>query len=214
MKKKTLNFITPLPKKTIIFWWVCRGLLLIWGINGLFRGYTSEFLQGMFAIAFTHLWDLFQLLGGKSFITQMPYQFQTHLNLFIMLGVCVGSTLNNRTDFTGSDIVTHFFAGFIASGWSARLLIIMQEKKKIPLAPSIAAMAGFAMAVAILVGWEFYEFTMDKIYGFNLQVSSPFTNEGLIDTMWDLIIGAGGGLTGMFGFAFADAKKRKKNKTK
>ena len=86
----------------------------------------------------------------------------------------------------------------------------MQEKKNIPLAPSIAAMAGFGMGVAILVGWEFYEFTMDKIYGFNLQVSSPFTNEGLIDTMWDFILGAGGALTGMFCFAFADAKKRKK----
>ncbi|MBR6634766.1 MAG: hypothetical protein IKL41_03975 [Clostridia bacterium] len=209
MKKKTLNPITPMPKKTIAVWWICRGALLIWGINGLFRGYTSEFLQGLFAIAFTHLWDLFQLLGGKSFITRLPWQFQTHLTLFITLGVCIGSTLNNRTSFSYSDIVTHFFAGFIASGWSARLLVIMQEKKNIPLAPSIAAMAGFGMGVAVLVGWEFYEFTMDKIYGFNLQVSSPFTNEGLIDTMWDFILGAGGALTGMFCFAFADAKKRK-----
>lgn len=210
MKKKTLNPIPRMPKKTIGVWWACRVALLIWGINGLFRGYTSEFLQGVFAIAFTHLWDMFQILGGKSFITKLPWQFQTHLTLFITLGVCIGSTLNNRTDFTYSDVVTHFFAGFISAGWSARLLVIMQEKKKIPLAPSIAALAGFGMGVAILVGWEFYEFTMDKIYGFNLQMSSPFTNEGLIDTMWDFILGAGGALTGMFCFAFADAKKRKK----
>ena len=162
-----------MPKKTIGMWWACRAALLIWGINGLFRGYTSEFLQGLFAIAFTHLWDLFQILGGKSFITRLPWQFQTHLTLFITLGVCIGSTLNNRTDFTYSDVVTHFFAGFISAGWSARLLVIMQEKKNIPLAPSIAAMAGFGMGVAVLVGWEFYEFTMDKIYGFNLQVTDP-----------------------------------------
>ena len=68
MKKKTLNPIPRMPKKTIGMWWACRAALLIWGINGLFRGYTSEFLQGIFAIAFTHLWDMFQILGGKSFI--------------------------------------------------------------------------------------------------------------------------------------------------
>lgn len=209
MIKKKLNPITPMPTKTIVLWWACRAALLAWGINGLFRGYTSEFLEGLFGIAFTHLWDLFQLLGGKSFITQLPWQFQTHLNLFITLGICVGSTLNNRTDFTGSDIVTHFFAGFIAAGWCARLLFIMQEKKKIPLAPSIGAMAGFAMSIAILVGWEIYEFTMDRLYGFTLQMYTPFSDSGLVDTMWDFINGSAGALIGMFCFAFADYKKRR-----
>ena len=199
-----------MPTRTIVLWWVCRGALLIWGLNGLFRGYTSEFLQALFAIAFTHLWDLFQLLGGKSFIAQMPWQFQTHLNLFIALGVCIGSTLNNRTEFTGSDIFTHFFAGFIAAGWCAQLLNLMQAKKGTSLAPAIAAMAGFGMAIAILVGWEIYEFTMDRLYGFTLQMSSPFSDSGLADTMGDFIIGTAGSLVGMFWFAFSTARKKSK----
>lgn len=208
--KKTLNPITPMPTHTIVLWWVCRASLLVWGLNGLFRGYTSEFIQALFAIAFTHLWDLFQLLGGRSFITQMPWQFQTDLNLFITLGVCIGSTLNNRTDFTGSDIFTHFFAGFIAAGWCGELIKIMQAKKGTELAPSIVAMAGMGMSLAILVGWEIYEFTMDRLYGFSLQMSSPFNEEGLVDTMVDYIIGAAGSLAGMFWFAFKAARLRKK----
>lgn len=203
-----------MPTRTIVLWWVCRAALLVWGLNGLFRGYTSEFIQALFAIAFTHLWDLFQILGGRSFITQMPWQFQTDLNLFITLGVCIGSTLNNRTDFTGSDIFTHFFAGFIAAGWCGELIKIMQAKKGNELAPSIAAMAGMGMSLAILVGWEIYEFTMDRLYGFSLQMSSPFNEGGLVDTMVDYIIGAAGSLAGMFWFAFKAARLRKKSAAK
>ena len=211
--KKKLNAITPMPTRTIVVWWICRGALLLWGLNGLFRGYTSEFVQSIFAIAFTHLWDLFQLLGGKSFITLMPTQFQTDLNVFICIGVCVGSTLNNRTDFAYSDIFTHAVAGFIASGWCSQLLELMPYKKKAVLAPSIAAMAGFGVALAMLDGWEIYEFTMDRLYGFSLQMSTPFSESGLIDTMTDFIIGAVGGLAGMFYYA-AQGVRRRKNERK
>jgi hypothetical protein len=40
-------------------------------------------------------------------------------------------------------------------------------------------------------------------------MSTPFGESGLIDTMTDFIIGAAGGLAGMFYYAFKDAKKRK-----
>ena len=208
--KKVFNKIPPMPTKTIVLWWVCRGALLVWGLLGLFRGYTSEYLEALFAIAFTHLWDLFQIWGGKSFIVQMPYQFQTHLNLFIVLGICIGSTLNNRTDFTGSDIVTHFFAGVISARWCAELLVIMQNKKQTKIAPAIAAMGGLGLALGILIGWEIYEFTMDRLYGFTLQQSSPFNEHGLIDTMTDFIIGAAGSLAGMFLFIGHVIREHKK----
>ena len=89
---KKLNHIPVLPKGHQICWWVCRALLFLWGSWGLLHGYTSEFIQGCFAIAFTHLWDLFQLLGGRSFITRVPYQLQTMLNCFICFSCVVGTT--------------------------------------------------------------------------------------------------------------------------
>ena len=220
MKKKTLNSIPKLPTAVQVTWYVCRGLLFIWGAVMLLTGYTTEFLEAVFAIIFTFLWDLFQLLGGKTFITLFPHRVQTMLNLLICFGVVVGSTINKFTTFEHIDIPEHFFAGYIAAAGSYELAVIIQSRqpKDKKLSPALAAMFGLAFSVMLLTGWEFYEFTMDRLYGLNLQRSGFNTEAGLIDTMIDLIIGAAGSLTGMFITAFSKAgffkQKGKKNEQK
>ena len=177
----------------------------------LFTGYTTEFLEAVFAIIFTFLWDLFQLLGGKTFITLFPHRVQTMLNLLICFGVVVGSTINKFTTFEHIDIPEHFFAGYIAAAGSYELAVIIQSRqpKDKKLSPALAAMFGLAFSVML------YEFTMDRLYGLNLQRSGFNTEAGLIDTMIDLIIGAAGALMGMFITAFSKAgffKKKGKKK--
>ena len=207
MKKKTLNPIPKIPLSHQAAWYVCRGLLFLWGAAMLLTGYTTEFLEAMFGIIFTFLWDLFQLLGGKTFITLVPYRVQTMLNLLICFGVVIGSTVNKFTTFEHIDIPEHFFSGYIAAAGSYELAVIIQSRqpKDKKLSPALAAMFGLAFSVMLLTGWEFYEFTMDRLYGLNLQRSFFNTEAGLIDTMTDLIIGAAGALTGMFITAFSKA---------
>lgn len=198
---KKLNRIPPLSKGTKITWWVCRGLLFVWGVSGMLHGYTSEFIQATFAIIFTHLWDMFQLFGGKSFITKYPAYMQTLLNCFICFACVVGTTLNTRTDFTGIDIPEHMFAGYLACTGAFVLADIVQGQKH-PLKISVQAMFSLAFAVMLLVGWEFYEFTMDRLYGFVMQHGQKPGSEGLTDTMVDLILGSAGALIAMFIEAF------------
>ena len=213
MKKKKLNPIPPLPKSHQYLWWFCRGALFIWGAVMLFSGYTTEFLEAMFAIIFTHLWDLFQLLGGKTFITRLPYRVQTMLNVLLCFGVVVGTTVNKFTSFEHIDIPEHFLSGYIATAGSYELAVIIQGKqtKYKKLSPALAAMFSLAFGVMLLTGWEFYEFTMDRLYGLNLQRSYFNTEAGLIDTMTDLIVGASGSLIGMFITAFSKKSKEKKS---
>lgn len=52
------------------------------------------------------------------------------------------------------------------------------------------------------VAWEFYEFTMDRLYGCTLQRSFIPDEGGLVDTMPDLILSGAGALIGMFFVAF------------
>lgn len=198
---KKLNKIGYLPKSVRIAWIAMRVGLLIWGIYGLFHGSTVEFLQAIFAIIFTHLWDMFQLFGGKSFITKVSYEYQTMLNAFIFFGCVIGTTLNNRTSFQSSDLINHTIAGFISAYFGYDFAVLLQGKKG-RLSPALASMFGLAFALAISVGWEFYEFSMDRLYGLHLQCSTPTSEAGLIDTMVDFIMAAVGALIGMFYISF------------
>lgn len=212
--KKTLNKIPALPLSHQLFWWICRGLILIWGTVMLFSGYTTEFLEAVFGIIFTHLWDLFQLLGGKTFITQIPYRLQTMLTGLLCFAIVVGTTINKFTTFDFIDIPEHFLSGYLATAGSYELAIILQGKRPTDktLSPALAAMFAFAFGVTLLVGWEFYEFTMDRLYGLELQRSDFDSEAGLIDTMVDLIVGTAGSLLSMFVTAFSKNKKEKKEK--
>ena len=213
---KKLNNIPVIPKAHQITWWVCRGILFIWGASMLFLGHTTEFLEAMFAIIFTHLWDMFQLFGGKSFITWVPYYLFTYLNCFITFSVAIGSTVNKFTEFPYIDLPEHFFAGFMAAVGGYELAVIIQAKQPEDkrISPALASLFALSFSVMLMVGWEFYEFTMDRLYGLNLQRSAFNSESGLVDTMVDLILGSAGALSGMFVIAFRKNNVFSKNKNK
>ena len=199
--KKQLNKIYPVPTGQYVLWMLIRALLFAYGIYGLFTGSVTKFLMGMFSIAFTHLWDLFQLLGGKSFITRVDYFSQTLLNVFIFVGCVIGPYLNDSTNFGYMDLIEHSFAGILASWFGYDLATAIQGRKH-HLKPALAALFSVLFSLSIGAAWEFYEFTMDRIYGYDLQNSIAISEIGLVDTMEDMICCAAGSLVGMFWVAF------------
>ena len=183
-----------LPKNQRILWLTLRIIILGWGIYGLFHGSVVEFLEAIFAIIFTHLWDFFQIFGKKSFIIEVEASTQTMLTLFIFIAVCVGSTLNNRTTFEHFDIVTHCASG-VLSAWFGYDFANIIYRKRGDLGPAMSALFSLAFALSIAVGWEIYEFSMDKLYGMTLQ-------KGNTDTMVDFISCAIGAVVTMLLVAF------------
>ena len=86
------NYPGYLPQSHRILCLLSRVALLLWGIYGMFHGSVVEFLEAIFAILFTHLWDYFQVFGGRSFIIRSGYENQTMLNVFMFVCVVIGST--------------------------------------------------------------------------------------------------------------------------
>lgn len=183
-----------LPKNQRILWLALRIIILVWGVYGLFHGSVVEFLEAIFAIIFTHLWDFFQIFGKKSFIIEIEASTQTMLTLFIFIAVCIGSTLNNRTTFEHFDIVTHCASGVI-SAWFGYDFANIIYRKRGDLGPAMSSLFSLAFALGIAVGWEIYEFSMDKLYGMTLQ-------KGNTDTMVDFISCAVGAVITMLFVAF------------
>lgn len=195
-----------LPKNQRILWLALRIVILCWGVYGLFHGSVVEFLEAIFAIIFTHLWDFFQIFGKKSFIIEVEASTQTMLTLFIFIAVCIGSTLNNRTTFEHFDIVTHFASG-VLSAWFGYDFANIIYRKRGDLGPAMSSLFSLAFSLSIAVGWEIYEFSMDKIYKMTLQ-------KGNTDTMVDFISCAVGSVLTMLFVAFLRNGIIGKNKEK
>ncbi len=183
-----------LPKNQRILWLTLRIIILGWGVYGLFHGSVVEFLEAIFAIIFTHLWDFFQIFGKKSFIIEIEASTQTMLTLFIFIAVCIGSTLNNRTTFEHFDLVTHFASG-VLSAWFGYDFANIIYRKRGDLGPAMSSLFSLAFSLSIAVGWEIYEFSMDQLYGMTLQ-------KGNTDTMVDFICCALGSVITMLFVAF------------
>ena len=198
---KKLNRLNKVPLPQLVLWWLCRLALLVFGVYGLLHGDTTKFLMGIFAIAFTHMWDMWQLFGGKSFITRIGWFPQTLLNVFITFGVVVGYVLNTKTNFAYVDVIEHFMAGVVAAYFAYDFAVVFQGKSR-HLSPGLASMFSLLFSVFISLAWEFYEFTMDRLYGYTLQQSFILDEGGLLDTMLDLILAGAGALIGMFLVAF------------
>lgn len=100
------------------------------------------------------------------------------------------------------DTILHTFSGAAigALGFSIVSILNDSETTVFTLSPFFVALFAFCFALALGVIWEFYEYTIDGIFDFNMQTYALESGEpligraALIDTMKDLIVDAVGAL--------------------
>ena len=117
----------------------------------------------------------------------------------------------------------HVLSGFVCAAFGYDFACIIQRKKG-QCAATLAAIFSIMFALSIAVGWEFYEFLMDTLHGTNLQLAkegaetamfdlAEYHGEygyiGLVDTMTDMMMNAGGGIIGMIFMIIIRNKKKK-----
>ena len=208
IKKDPINEI---PKVQFIFWIIVRISMIVCAAYSFIHGDKVMGFESVACFIFSHLWDMFQIFGGESFIIEVPPLSQTLLNIIIFIGIVFGSYLELFDKIWWFDNFMHILSGFVCASFGYDLAVILQRKKG-KCSIILAAMFGLMFALSIAVGWEFYEFLMDSLHGTNLQLSkagpetamfdmSKYHNEygylGLVDTMTDLMMNAIGGIVGM-----------------
>lgn len=85
------------------------------------------------------------------------------------------------------------------------LVYVLNEKEDIELDlhPKFIAFFAFIFAMGMGSVWEIFEFSMDQLFGMNMQKS------GLVDTMWDLIVdGVGALIISILGWGFLRTRER------
>ncbi|WP_407496606.1 hypothetical protein [Pseudooceanicola sp. MF1-13] len=121
---------------------------------------------------------------------RVPPSFMLAVVAFVGGTIFLGEVADFYNRFWWWDIAMHGGSaiGFGLIGFV--LVFMMFQGDRFAAPPSAVAFFAFCFALAIGAMWEVFEFTMDELFGFNMQKS------GLRDTMGDLIVDMIGALIG------------------
>ena len=140
--------------------------------------------------------SLYPLFLARHFHVRIPAEFQLLTIGFVFAAVFLGEVHGYYTRFWWWDIVLHTSSGFLLGIIGFLLVYVLNESERIDLhmRPGFVAFFAFLFAIGAGTLWEIFEFTMDSVFGMNMQKPMFGDHSGLTDTMWDLIVDAIGAL--------------------
>ncbi len=134
---------------------------------------------------------------------RVPYVFQFLVVLFVFASLFLGEVRRFYDLFWWWDMVLHFGSGLLLGIFGFMLIYILNEDERAHLSvrPGFMALFAFCFGLALGALWEIFEFSMDQIFGTNMQKPMLGDPSGLTDTMWDLIVdGLGAAIVALYGW--------------
>lgn len=126
---------------------------------------------------------------GRRLGVRLPLGFIAAITFFLFATLFLGEVLDFYNRFWWWDVVLHGGSamGFGLIGVIFALFLFEGDRYAAP--PWALSLIGFTFAMTIGAVWEIFEFAMDQSFGMTMQ------KNGLVDTMWDLIVDAVGAAT-------------------
>jgi uncharacterized membrane protein YjdF len=142
------------------------------------------------------LLTLAPLLMRKRLGVYIPPEFELMAIGFIFATLFLGEIQGYYTRFWWWDIALHTSSGVLLGIIGFLLVHILNETEQIDIhmKPGFVAFFAFLFAVGLGAIWEIFEFTMDQVFGLDMQKAMLNDPSGLTDTMWDLIVDTLGAL--------------------
>ena len=121
---------------------------------------------------------------------------------FLYCAIFLGEVRSFYYNVPHWDTILHTFSGAMLGALGFSMIAIFNNTERIPLnlSPMFIAMFAFCFALALGGVWEIYEFTMDAVFGTNMQKFALDDSTLLVgqaalsDTMKDIIVDAIGAL--------------------
>lgn len=127
----------------------------------------------------------------------LPWEFEFLIVIFVYASVFLGEVRNFYANFSWWDTLLHGISGLALAFAGFMIIYVLYKQDKIDARPWLVAIFAFCFAVALGAVWEIFEFAMDSAFGTNMQ------KNGLVDTMWDLIVDSAGALiVSLLGFIY------------
>lgn len=139
---------------------------------------------------------LLPLLLERRFKVFIPAEFKVLAIAFVFAAVFLGEVHGYYTRFWWWDIVLHTSSGFLLGIVGFLLVYVLNETEQIDMhmRPGFVAFFAFLFALGVGTLWEIFEFSMDLLFGTQMQKPMLGDPSGLTDTMIDHIVDAIGAL--------------------
>lgn len=116
---------------------------------------------------------LIYLIFNKCFHINVSFNLKLTIFLFSFMGIILGETFHFYYYIPYWDKILHTMSGVMISwiGYSLCYYLIKDSNLKNKAMISIIVAVIFSLAFSVL--WEFYEYTVDSIFGLNMQKTIP-----------------------------------------
>jgi hypothetical protein len=133
---------------------------------------------------------LLPVVLGRAYDVFIPPELEALAVVFVFAALFLGDVRGYYVRFWWWDVVLHTASGFLLGILGFLLVHVLNEKEdlEVHMKPGFVALFAFMFALGLGALWEIFEFAIDSLFGLNMQ------RGGLVDTMWDLIVDALGGL--------------------
>ncbi len=129
----------------------------------------------------------------------IPAEIELLVIAIIYASLYLGELGDYYERFWWWDLLLHSSSGVLFSVFGFLSVWVLNEDPKayLRLSPLFVSLMSFSFSIMMGTLWEIFEFTMDQLFGLNMQKS------GLVDTMWDMIVVcAGATFMSLFGYAY------------
>jgi len=138
----------------------------------------------------------------RNYKIHLPVELEFIVVVFVYAAIFLGEARDYYIKIWWWDIVLHALSGIVIAFAGFLVLLILYQQYKIKANPITITIFSFCFALSLGTIWEIIEFGIDTLFGINMQKS------GLVDTMWDLIVNAGGALIiSFFGYFYIRDKR-------
>ena len=151
------------------------------------------------------LTTLLPLILGRRFRVFIPPEFEVLAVVFLFASLFLGEVRGYYLRFWWWDIALHTASGFLLGILGFLLVHVLNETENVEvhLRPRFVALFAFMFAVGLGALWEIFEYSMDVIFGMDMQKAMLGDPSGLTDTMWDLIVDTvGAAVIAVMGFGY------------
>ena len=176
---------------------IIRILLVLIIVRGFIMGDHSQDFIAILTLFMTYYPSILE----KRFGVYLPVGMQITITLFIFAAQYLGEIKAFYELIPWWDTILHSTSGVILGiiGFMFVYLLNKNHGNKVRLSPIMVVWFAFCFAITIGVFWEFFEYTMDRVFGLNMQKFRMPGQDGLVDTMEDLFVDTVGALVASIG---------------